>query len=70
MTMELYMTLLSRQPSVQITLPSESGPAAQSTPPWPEQAPEVAKVTGTNKKEITAADRNPECFGSINGGEG
>jgi hypothetical protein len=50
MTIEEYETELFLQPSLQMTLPSESEPEAQLTPPWPEQAPLVAKAErGINK---------------------
>lgn len=59
-TIEEYSTLLFRQPSLQITLPSESFPEPQLTPPWPEQAPLVAKTEmGSNASKLNI---NPNFF--------
>lgn len=64
-TIALYFTLLFSQPSLQITLPSESWPAEQSTPPWPEQAPDVAKAAGMKREDMTKNENTLKDFLNI-----
>jgi hypothetical protein len=55
MAMVLYLTVLLRQPSLQITDPShQSAPALQLTPPCPEQAPEIAFTLNAGTIKTTA----------------